>query len=205
MARVKIFDTVRAMLKRGFTTAEVRQLDAAIDEAFAAAGAEPSMPGLMRTSERGINFIHSFESLRLKAYPDPGSGGDPWTIGWGSTTDFDGKSIKPGTVWTRKQADDRFAKDLQVFENGVNKLIAGAPTTQSQFDAMVSFAYNLGLDIDEDKIAEGLGDSTLLKHHIAGRYDSAASEFVKWNKAAGKVMNGLTRRRLAEADIYRGN
>lgn len=206
MKRVKIFDAVRKLLKRGFTQSEVAQLDAAIDAALDPLN-EPTLPGVvnMRASQRAIDFIHSFEQIRFKAYPDPGSkDGTPWTIGWGSTTDMEGKPIRPGTVWTREQADKKFAQDLAKFEAGVNKLIAGTPTTQNQFDALVSFAYNVGLDIDEDTKAEGLGDSTLLKHHKAGRYDSAAAEFVKWNKNDGKVMRGLTRRRLAEADMYRG-
>lgn len=68
----------------------------------------------------------------------------------------------------------------------------------------MSFAYNVGLDIDDDDIAEGLGDSTLLKKHRRGDYAGAAAEFAKWNKAKGKVLSGLTRRRAAEAAIYKG-
>lgn len=200
MNRVKVFDAIKRILKRGFTPDEVTLIDAAIDDMITG-GDEPQG---MKVSEKGIKFIHSFESLKLKAYPDPGSGGDPWTIGWGSTTDLNGKPIRPGTVWTKETADKKFAQDLAKFEAGVNKFIGDAPTTQYQFDALVSFAYNLGLDDDADLIAEGLGDSTLLKHHLAGRYDSASMEFVKWNKAHGRVMNGLTRRRFAEAEMYRG-
>ena len=70
---------------------------------------------------------------------------------------------------------------------------------------MVSFAYNVGLDNDHDGIAEGLGDSTLLKLHKAGDYVGAANEFAKWNKQKGVVLNGLTRRRAAEAAMYRGD
>lgn len=206
MNRKKIFDTVRRLLGRSFTQPEVVELDAAID-AMVTGGDEPRLPlvGTMKVSKAGVDFIHSFEQLRLKAYPDPGSSnGEPWTIGWGSTTDLNGNPIKPGTVWTKAMADQKFAQDLAKFEAGVNRLIGTTPTTQNQFDALVSFAYNAGLDIDDDTKAEGLGDSTLLKHHNAGRYDSASLEFVKWNKNDGRVMRGLTRRRFAEAEIYRG-
>lgn len=206
MNRKKIFDTVRRLLGRSFTQPEVVELDAAID-AMVTGGDEPRLPlsGTMKVSKAGVDFIHSFEQLRLKAYPDPGSSnGEPWTIGWGSTTDLNGKPIKPGTVWTKAMADQKFAQDLAKFEAGVNRLIGTTPTTQNQFDALVSFAYNVGLDIDDDTKAEGLGDSTLLNHHNAGRYDSASLEFVKWNKNDGRVMRGLTRRRFAEAEIYRG-
>ena len=124
------------------------------------------------------------------AYPDPGSGGDPWTIGWGST----GPDIKRGVNWTQKQCDDRFTEHLDEFARGVAKAIGSAPTTQHQFDAMVSFAYNVGLG--------NLSSSTLLRKHKAGDYAGAAKEFAKWNKAAGRVMAGLTRRRTAEANLY---
>lgn len=83
-------------------------------------------------------------------------------------------------------------------------LLAGRPTTQGQFDALVSFAYNVGLDIDDDDKAEGLGDSTLLRKHLAGDFAGAAAQFALWNKNDGRVMNGLTRRRAAEAALYRG-
>lgn len=153
----------------------------------------------MKTSAAGIALIHSFEKCVLFAYPDPGSrSGDPWTVGWGST----GPDIRKGTIWTQKQADDRFAADLIRFEDGVTKLLAGAPTTQNQFDALVSFAYNVGLDIDTDTTAEGLGDSTLLRKHKAGDFAGAQAQFAAWNKNDGKVMKGLVRRRAAEAALY---
>jgi GH24 family phage-related lysozyme (muramidase) len=150
----------------------------------------------MQTSPKGIDLLHSFEGLRLDAYPDPGTGGAPWTIGWGATTDLAGRSIKPGTKWTRAQADERFAAHLATFEGEVNRLLAGAPVTQGQFDGLVSFCYNCG--------PANLAKSTLLKLHNAGDYAGAADQFGRWNKAAGKVLRGLTRRRAAEADLYRG-
>lgn len=154
-----------------------------------------------RTSKAGIDLIHMFEGYARKlpdgsaqAYPDPGTGGKPWTIGWGSTTDENGKPIKPGDVWTRERADSRFAKHLQQFEAGVLAGLKGAPVTQQQFDALVSFSYNLGVSAFQG--------STLLRRHRAGNYAAAADEFLRWNRAAGKVMAGLTRRRQAERRLY---
>ncbi len=142
-----------------------------------------------RVSQAGVDLIHSFESCRLAAYPDPGSvDGKPWTIGWGST----GPGIAKGVVWTQKQADDRFAADLGRFEKAV--ALMAPVTTQNQFDALVSFAYNVGLN--------ALNDSTLLRLHKRGDYAGAKDQFARWNKNDGKVMNGLTRRRAAEAALY---
>jgi lysozyme len=154
----------------------------------------------MKTSEHGVAVMHHFEDCKLSAYPDPGSkNGEPWTIGWGHT----GPEVKPGLVWTQSQADAAFLEDLRRFERDVASLVK-VPLTQGQFDALVSFAYNVGSDIDADTIAEGLGDSTLLCKLNAGDYEGAAQEFNKWNKNDGKVMRGLVRRRAAEEALFRG-
>lgn len=207
--RTPIFDAIRAARGKGFDQMEVGAVNNLLDALGVPRLGQSN--GNMKTSPKGIALIHEFESYAkalpngdCQAYPDPATGGKPWTIGWGSTTDERGKPIVPGTVWSRERADARFAQHLALFEDDVNELLAGKPTTQAQFDALVSFAYNVGTDIDQDAIAEGLGDSTLLKKHLAGDYAGAAAEFAKWNKANGKVMNGLTRRRAAEADLYRG-
>lgn len=142
-------------------------------------------------SPRGIALIEEAEGTRLQAYPDPGTGGDPWTIGVGHT----GPEVHKGLVWTKEQVDAALRSDLARFEKGVAALVAGHPTTQGQFDALVSFAFNLGLG--------NLGSSTLLKKHKAGDYAGAAAEFGKWVKAAGRVLPGLVKRRAAEADLYR--
>jgi lysozyme len=151
----------------------------------------------MQPSEACTKLIQEFEGCARKqpdgsfmAYPDPGTGGDPWTIGWGST----GPDIKQGLVWTRQQCDDRFTEHLALFAEKVSALLGSTPTTQQQFDAMVSFAYNVGVG--------NLAASTLLKKHEAGDDTGAAAEFARWNKAAGKVLPGLTRRRAAEAALY---
>ena len=151
----------------------------------------------MNIGPDGINLIQQFEGCAQKrpdgsydAYPDPGTGGDPWTIGWGST----GPDIQRGLVWTQQQCDDRFAAHVAEFAQGVETAIGGAATSQHQFDAMVSFAYNLGLG--------NLESSTLLRLHKAGDYAGAAAQFARWNKAAGRELPGLTRRRAAEAALY---
>lgn len=146
----------------------------------------------MKTSQAGIDLIHSFESLRLKAYPDPGSkDGKPYTVGWGST----GSDIGPGTVWTKEKADQRFASDLSKFEQAVSLLVK-VPLTQYQFDALVSFAYNLGIG--------SLKSSTLLKMLNEGYYSNAGLQILRWTKNDGVEMAGLVRRRKAELKMFKG-
>lgn len=146
----------------------------------------------MMIGDKGKALVKRFEGCRLTAYPDPATGGDPWTIGWGAT----GPDIKRGTVWTQVQADAWLDNRLAHDAEQLTRMIGPAPTTQDQFDAMMCFAYNVGLG--------NLSASTLLKRHIAGRYADAQAEFARWNKASGKVMLGLTRRRAAEAALYGG-
>lgn len=148
--------------------------------------------GTKTLSFAGRDFIHSFESYRAETYSDPGPTGLPVTGGWGTTTDESGKPLKLGVTHDKAYWDALYARDIGRFERAVSKLCP--VTTQNQFDALVSFAYNVG---------EGnLEDSTLRRLHNEGNYAAAKQEFVKWNKAGGKVLNGLTRRRLAEAELY---
>lgn len=137
------------------------------------------------TSPATRQMIEQFEGLRLDAYQDSVG---VWTIGFGHTPAVPGSSI------TEDEADGLMASDLARFEHSVNSFCANVETTQNQFDAMVSFAYNLG--------ASALGGSTLLRKHKAGDYDGAADEFLRWNKAGGQVLSGLTRRREAERALY---
>lgn len=154
----------------------------------------------MKLSANGVQVMHHYEQCRLEAYPDPGSkDGHPWTIGWGHT----GPEVVPGLVWTQEQADAAFLADVHRFERDVESLVR-VPLTQGQFDALVSFAYNVGSDIDADTIAEGLGDSTLLRKLNAGDYQGAAQEFRKWVKNDGQVMRGLIRRRASEKALFVG-
>jgi lysozyme len=161
-------------------------------EAPAPPPAPPAPSGARRPGKKGLDLIHSFEQCRFDAYPDPGSvDGNPWTIGWGST----GSDIKKGTRWTQAECDARFERDIAKFAEGVAKAIGDAPTTQSQFDAMVSLAYNIGL--------EAFKTSSVLRRHKEGSYAAAASAFSMWVKNDGKVMKGLQRRRAAEAELYK--
>lgn len=153
----------------------------------------------MKTSAEGIRVMHHFEDCRLDAYPDPATGGMPVTIGWGHT----GPEVHMGLTWTQGQADAAFVQDLERFEREVTSLVK-VPLTQRQFDALVCFAYNVGSDIDADTIAEGLGDSTLLRFVNAAMFDKAANQFPLWNRANGQIMRGLTRRRHAERALFLG-
>jgi len=145
----------------------------------------------MRTSSEGIALLHHFESCRLVAYPDPGSkDGRPWTIGWGHT----GPEVKKGLVWTQQQADAAFVRDLEATEQLVSQMVPNA--SQAEFDAMVSFAYNLG--------ATALRNSTLMKLYKAGDKRGAAEQFLRWNKNDGVIMYGLTKRRTAERALFLG-
>ena len=141
----------------------------------------------MKTSQAGINLIKSFEGLALKAAPCPA--GIP-TVGYGHT----GPEVYNGLRITAEFAEDLLRQDLGRFERGVERLIAGVPTTQSAFDSFVSLAFNIGLG--------GFQRSSVLRHHRAGNKLRAAASFALWNKAGGRVLSGLTRRRLAEAKMY---
>lgn len=155
----------------------------------------------MRITECGLDLIKRYEGLVLSAYLCPAK---VWTIGYGHT----GPEVVKGLTITREQANELLRKDVEKFEREVTQLIGGAPTKQHQFDALVVLAYNIGTDIDVDAIPEGLGDSTLLKRHLAGDYVGAARAFASWNKARvnGKLVSlkGLTKRRAEEARLYLG-
>lgn len=195
-----LFDAIRKIKGAPLLQADVDLVNAALGNAVAAA----SRAG-MKTSAAGVALLHSFEALRFVSYKDRGSkDGLPITNGWGTTRDEDGKAIKLGVVWSREKADRLFARDLRDVEIGVNLLLCGKPTTQAQFDALVSFAYNVGLDIDDDTKAEGLGDSTLLKRHLVGDYAGAQAQFAAWRFNDGVAMKGLVNRRAAEAALYGG-
>ena len=196
MQRKAIFDAVRRMLGRGFRQAEVDTLDRAID---LAADPDASVPDAPKRAigPAGIALIQRFEGcarLRadgmVEAYPDPGTGGAPWTIGWGAT----GPGIARGTVWPRGQCDARLERDLARYSAEVADALGEAPTTQAQFDALVSFHYNTG----------AIARATLTRLHRAGDHAGALREFARWNRAGGRVLRGLIRRRAAEAQVYAG-
>jgi lysozyme len=137
-------------------------------------------------------LIRQFEGCRLEAYPDPGTGGAPWTIGWGST----GPGIRPGVRWTQAQADDRLARDVARFMDGVAAAITYSRPRPNEIGAMTSLAYNIGI--------EAFRASTLLREYNAGDKTAAAAQFMRWNRAGGRVMAGLTKRRASERAVFEG-
>lgn len=149
----------------------------------------------MQRSPRADLFVQSFERLRLTAYlPTPK---DRPTIGWGQT----GPDIKLGMTWTREQADAAYAATAGGIDARLTKLLWQIPTSQGQWDALFSFAYNVGFGNRATGV-QGLETSTLLRLHKAGQYATAANEFQKWDKQAGVVLPGLLKRRLAERAMY---
>lgn len=142
----------------------------------------------MRISDVGIAAITSYEGLRLKAYPDPATGGEPWTIGVGHTG-----GVRPGDVITREQSDAFLRADLAHCASAIRRLVR-VPLTQGQFDALCSFIFNVG----EGAFAK----STLLRLLNLRDYDRAADEFLKWRMAAGRVLPGLVKRRVSERKLF---
>lgn len=194
MNRKSVFDTVRKMLGRGFTPAEVAALDASLDGAPALAG-DDWIDLAAPIIERFEGMARKIPGGKVAAYPDPGTGGKPWTIGIGSTTDEYGKPIAPDTVWTEERARKRFEQHLREFGAKVDELVAGKPTSPAQKAALTSLAYNIGTG--------ALAGSTVLRRHCAGDHAGAAEAFAMWKKAGGKVLPGLVRRRADEALLYR--
>lgn len=194
----RLFAAIRTVKGTALSQADVDLINRALAGDLVVAAS----PHSRRTGQAGIGLIHSFESCKRVTYPDPGPTGLPITGGWGSTRDHNGQPFMLGFSASQDYWDQLFVRDLAAKETAVNMLLGDAPTSQSQFDALVSFAYNVGEDIDDDAIAEGLGDSTLLKKHLRGDFAGAKAQFALWNKSHGKVLNGLTRRRAAEAALY---
>lgn len=146
----------------------------------------------MRISPEGIQVLHHFEQCRLEAYPDPGSrDGKPWTIGWGHT----GPEVVKGLKWTQEQADETLLYDLRTRELAIIGLVR-RPLSQAQFDALVCFVYNVGV--------QAFRESTMLAMINSGDYDLASKQFARWNKNDGNVMRGLVRRREAERCLFIG-
>ena len=172
----------------------------------------------MKTSDDGIALIKAFEGIRDG---DPSTVNlDPYlcpagvaTIGWGHAIVSplghqlrgrhglnQARQLYPNGI-TLEEAEELLRLDLRERERAVESLVK-VPISQGQFDALVSFAFNVGTDIDEDDIPEGLGDSTLLTKLNAGDYQGAADEFPKWVYAAGRKLLGLERRRAAERELF---
>ncbi|MDI3450571.1 lysozyme [Enterobacter sp. V89_11] len=145
---------------------------------------------MMQTSDKGIALIKQFEGCKLTAYQDSVG---VWTIGYGWTQPVDGKQIRAGMAIKQETAERLLKTGLVSYESDVSRLVK-VGLTQGQFDALVSFTYNLG--------ARSLSTSTLLRKLNVEDYAGAADEFLRWNKAGGKVLNGLTRRREAERALF---
>ena len=144
----------------------------------------------MQISDSGIALIKEFEGCILTAYRCQA---DKWSIGYGHTGTVDGKKISSGMVIEAQTAERLLRGDIVSFEHDVNRLVK-VPLTQGQFDALVSFAYNLG--------SGSLSRSTLLRKLNAGDYPGAADQFPLFCNAGGKKSNGLVRRRAAEREVF---
>ncbi|PHM46020.1 lysozyme [Xenorhabdus mauleonii] len=142
----------------------------------------------MEISENGIIKLKSYEGLRLKAYPDPATGAEPWTIGYGHT-----RGVKPGQVITAQQAEAFLREDLAPVYSAIQRLVK-VPLTQGQFDALCSFIFNLGIN--------NFSHSTLLKKLNASDYQGAAEEFLKWDRADGRELSDLRSRRASERQTF---
>jgi len=142
----------------------------------------------MNTSQNGIDLIKHFEGCELEAYKCPAG---VWTIGYGHI-----KGVQEGDVITEQQAHDMLVEELDEYENYINTLVT-VPLNQNQYDALVSWVYNLG--------SSNLNSSTLLKVLNTGNYAEVPEQILRWNKAGGKVLEGLTRRRQEEANLFSGH
>ena len=146
----------------------------------------------MKLSNNGIRLIQEAEGLILTSYLC--SAGVP-TIGYGATYYHDGSKVKLGQTITRDQANQLLKDHLKEFEGSVIGLLNTTKVNQNQFDALVSFCFNLG--------AANLAKSQLLRFIKANPNDpKIAAEFAKWNRAGGEVSTGLVRRRKKEAQLY---
>lgn len=139
----------------------------------------------MSPSDKALDLIRQFEGLRLAAYKCPA--GVP-TIGYGTT-----RGVKMGMTVTKDEAEKLLQADVTPFSDRINKLVK-VKLNQNQFDALVSFVYNVG--------SGAFADSTMLKLINQNLLDDAANQFIRWNKANGEVLTGLTRRRMTERDLF---
>ena len=139
----------------------------------------------MTPSKNCIDMVKHFEGFKALAYLCPAN---VWTIGYGRT-----KHVKEGDIISMPQAERDLQEELIEFGDQVQSVVK-VELSQNEYDALTSWTYNLGVG--------NLQSSTLLKKLNAGDKNSVPSEMLRWNKANGKVLNGLTRRRQAEADLW---
>lgn len=136
--------------------------------------------------KEAVDLVKKFEGRKLTAYRCPAN---VWTCGYGAT----GPDVKEGVTWTIWQAEDRLKADLGKFAQAVDKLVT-VPITSNQRAALISFSFNLG--------AQALKESTLLRLLNEGKVEAAADEFLRWNKASGRKLDGLVARREAEKNLF---
>ena len=141
----------------------------------------------MEISQEGLSLIKKFEGCKLQSYK---CAAGVWTIGYGSTN-----GIEEGMEISQERADMLLLEDVEVFEESINKLVE-VPLEQNQFDALVSWTFNLG--------STNLKNSTLLKVLNDKDYEGVPAQIKRWNKAGGEVLQGLVRRREAEALLFEG-
>lgn len=141
----------------------------------------------MKINQAGIDLIKRFEGIRLKAYRCPAG---VFTIGYGHT----GPDVHEGMTITDDQAEDLLRSDVERFEQGISTSLGGSPTTDNQFAAMVSMAYNVGLG--------AFKSSSVLRYHREKNTSRAADSFRLWIMVKGKPSKGLQNRREAERDLY---
>lgn len=142
----------------------------------------------MEISREGLEFIGEHEGFRADAYPDPATGGEPWTIGFGRA-----HGVQQGDTCTHEQAMEWLEEDAQTAVKCVNNSVKGA-LTQSQFDALVSLVFNIGCG--------NFGRSTLLRRLNDGDDEAAAAQFLVWNRANNREMAGLSKRRQDEMELF---
>lgn len=142
---------------------------------------------MLQTTQATRQVIENFEGIELSAYQDSVG---VWTIGFGHT----GPDVRPGLTISQGVADLLLTSDLHAFEIRLNAMLGAAETNQNQYDALISFSYNLG--------SGALQHSTLLRNHLAGNFTAAAGQFGLWIHAGGRVLAGLVRRRAWEAELY---
>jgi len=147
------------------------------------------MPSSLVINDAGLEIIKSCEGCKLTAYPDPGTGADPWTIGFGHT----GPDVKEGQTITQEQADDFLRQDLSETEKYVNNAIK-VPLNENEFSALVSLVYNIGIGNFEK--------SLLLRCINTHHRDDAAKQFLVWSKSKGTVVPGLLSRREKEQSLF---
>ena len=140
-------------------------------------------------SADGLVLTESFEGYSDTAYPDPVSGGDPWTIGYGHTA-----GVRPGDTCTKDQALEWLQADVQAVAQAINDDCT-YQLDQPEFDALEDFGFNLGVHREEN--------STLWTKLMAGDLTGAEAEFDKWDMAGNHVVKGLLRRRQAEEQLFK--